>query len=131
MIGGADWADEAPERLGGRHGRLPRAIVEAGLVPAGQLRAGVVGLAEIDVVSADRAVGGLPGRVAGDRLVRAVGVVDLDLRDRPRPADGQIAPQVQHSPKRHRQRPVPSVAEHHAGGVLALLQGAGHVVGRV
>ena len=72
--------DDRVDDLDGRHqlgrensgraldglGRGPVLVVEAGPVPAGGFAAGVVGFPVVDAVLEDRAVGGLPGRVADD-----------------------------------------------------------------
>ena len=76
--------DRAFERDGGlfAHGRaLPGAVVEAWLVPALDLGAGVVALAEHEVGREDRALGRLPGAVRGDRVAGAVGVGHFQLRE--------------------------------------------------
>src|SRR5439155_14148276 len=66
-------------------GRRPGGVVEAGLVPAGDLVAGVERLAEVVVVvAAGSGCADLPGVVRGDHLLRAVGVADAQVEPQPR-----------------------------------------------
>ena len=113
-------AGRSPD-LAGLH---PARVVESRAVPARHLEAGVVLLAVELAVGADRAPGREPPRgVAGDRAPRAVGILDLGLKEQfrePEVADARVP---------HRE--VASVAQHDAEDVVAFVQGVGDVEGVV
>ena len=106
----------------------PAGGVRAGLVPARDFPAGVIDLAEIDVVAQEGSAADLPGAVGGDRDAGAVFELDGQLGDQARPSDRQGFTEIQIPPHAERQGIVPAVADHDPDPIGALPEQPGHIV---
>ncbi len=105
------------------HGcRLPRAVVEAGRVPAGEGEARVEDLALQQVGGDDRAIGGLPRSVGRDGRRAAVLVVE-DQHG----ADGRVGAVRLSGGGDAEVAGVPALADDQAHGVVSVLDQVGHV----
>ncbi len=109
-------------RIGHGH-RPPIARAYPGRGPTGDLLGGVVGFAGQNAGLDVRSEGGLPRAVGGDGLHRAVGQLDFELGQQPRPV--AIVKPI-------RGAVVPTAGQHAADGVPAVRPDqVGHVVGLV
>jgi len=130
-MGGWGWARRMPP--GPAHGTAgvqPDSSMP-GRVPARELAAGVVDLAEIDAVAQEGAPADLPARVRRDALRRAVLALDLEPGDQARTPDGKVLAEVPVPPHPERQRVVPALAERDADAVAAGPEEGCHVVDAV
>ncbi len=121
--GRASGSDEDVLGLLDRCHAAPLGVGESGTAPAGSFEPGVVGLALVDAGHQDGTSRCLPRRAGGHDLAAAVLVGNLDLRD----GREAIAVDVAVAVPRER-APVPAVAEHDAGGVVAGREQFCHVV---
>ncbi len=103
--------------------RLPRPVVEPGLVPPVDLESGVVGLPLVEVGGEERAGGRPPVFVGGDHVGGAVVVGDLELGEQAEPFAVDVA---QHVPLE--EAAPPAVGHDRAEHVLAVGQQRGDVV---
>ena len=108
-------------RAAPHEGRRPAPVVEPGTVPTGHREPGVVGLAVVEVVGADRAARHLPRVVGAHRGARAVGEGQPQLRGVPRLRAVLLAAGDADTAR------VPAVAEQRAQRVGALADLSGHV----
>ncbi len=117
-VGGRDKVDGHLLGLG----RLPFRVVEAGGGPAGELLAGVVGLAHEHVGLKERAVGSFPGAVGGDGLPGAVVELKLELRESESLRTVAMRTAKANIPA------IPTVAQDDAQGILTPAQQASNVI---
>jgi hypothetical protein len=62
----------------------PGGVVNPGLSQPGYFKPGVVNFSKLIIAGANRAKAGLPGCIAGDNLIGAVRIKQMQLREQPR-----------------------------------------------
>ncbi len=122
---------ERVRRIGHCHRGTPGTRVETGRIPARLCVPRVVLLAEVHAVASDGPRVMSPFLVGADRLPGAVLVGDFELRDESWATRDHVLADIDAAPHLHRQRVVPTVAEHRAHHVVARLQHRRNIVARV
>ena len=115
-------------RLLNHHGLFPMGILESGSLPTLLLQAGIETITTVDIIIGISTRGTFPGGIRTNRLCRAVGIGQSQLR----PERGPTPPsRLMEIPGRHRLLIVPPIAQHGGQGILSLGQQVGHVMGDI